>query len=51
MLIAVLAHRGVVASLVVGPSRIGFGAHAWVEVDGLPALPAAKDKFAHLVAL
>jgi hypothetical protein len=24
---------------------------AWVEVDGLPALPAAKDKFAQLVAL
>jgi hypothetical protein len=51
VLIAVLARRGVAASLVVGRPRNGFGAHAWVEVGGLPALPAAKDKFAHLVAL
>ena len=51
VLIAVLARRGVVASLVVGRPRNGFGAHAWVEVDGLPALPAARDKFAQLAAL
>ena len=51
VLIAVLARRGVAASLVVGRPRNGYGAHAWVEVGGLPALPAAKDKFAHLVAL
>jgi hypothetical protein len=51
VLIAVLARRGVAASLVVGRPRNGFGAHAWVEVDGLPALPAAKDKFAQLAAL
>jgi hypothetical protein len=51
VLIAVLARRGVDASLVVGRPRNGFGAHAWVEVRGLPALPAAKDKFAQLVAL
>lgn len=51
VLIAVLARRGVDASLVVGRPRNGYGAHAWVEVGGLPALPAAKDKFAHLVAL
>ena len=51
VLIAVLGRRGVAASLVVGRPRNGFGAHAWVEVGGLPALPAAKDKFAHLVAL
>jgi Transglutaminase-like superfamily len=51
VLIAVLARRGVAASLVVGRPRNGLGAHAWVEVGGLPALPAAKDKFAHLVAL
>jgi len=51
VLIAVLARRGVAASLVVGRPRPGFGAHAWVEVGGLPALPAAKDKFAQLVAL
>ena len=51
VLIAVLARRGVDASLVVGRPRNGFGAHAWVEVRGLPALPAAKDKFAQLAAL
>ena len=51
VLIAVLARRGLDASLVVGRLRKGFGAHAWVEVGGLPALPAAKDKFAQLVAL
>ena len=51
VLIAVLARRGVDASLVVGRPRNGLGAHAWVDVGGLPVLPAAKDKFAHLVAL
>jgi hypothetical protein len=51
VLIAVLARRGLDASLVVGRPRNGLGAHAWVEVGGLPALPAAKDKFAQLVAL
>jgi len=51
VLIAVLARRGVGASLVVGRPRNGFGAHAWVEVRGLPALPTAKDKFAQLAAL
>ena len=51
VLIAVLARRGLDASLVVGRPRNGFGAHAWVEVRGLPALPAAKDKFAQLAAL
>ena len=51
VLIAVLARRGVAASLVVGRPRNGFGAHAWVEVRGLPALPAARDKFAQLAAL
>ena len=51
VLIAVLARRGVDASLVVGRPRNGFGAHAWVEVRGLPALPAPKDKFAQLAAL
>jgi len=51
VLIAVLARRGIDASLVVGRPRNGYGAHAWVEVRGLPALPAAKDKFAQLAAL
>ena len=51
VLIAVLARRGVDTSLVVGRPRNGFGAHAWVEMRGLPALPAAKDKFAQLAAL
>ena len=51
VLIAVLARRGLDASLVVGRPRNGYGAHAWVEVRGLPALPAPKDKFAQLAAL
>jgi Transglutaminase-like superfamily len=51
VLIAVLARRGLDASLVVGRPRNGLGAHAWVEVRGLPALPAPKDKFAQLAAL
>jgi Transglutaminase-like superfamily len=49
---AVLARRGVAASLVIGMrSDKGLGAHAWVEVGGMPVLPATKDKFAQLVAL
>ncbi len=52
VLIAVLARRGVGASLVIGVRPVkGFGAHAWVEVGGMPALPAARDKFAQLVVL
>jgi hypothetical protein len=52
VLIAVLARRGIGASLVIGvrPGK-SFGAHAWVEVDGIPALPAAKGKFSRLVTL
>jgi Transglutaminase-like superfamily len=51
VLIAVLARRRLDALLVVGRPRNGYSAHAWVEVGGLPALPAAKDKFAQLIAL
>ena len=48
----VLARRGVAASLVMGVRREEeLGARAWVEVGGVPAPPAAKDKFAQLVAL
>ena len=52
VLIAVLARRGVGASLVMGvrPDKES-GAHAWVEVGGLPAPVAPKHKFAQLVAL
>jgi hypothetical protein len=28
----------------------GLGAHAWIEVGGMPVLPATKDKLAQLVA-
>ena len=50
--VAVLARRGVTASLVIGvrPDK-ELGAHAWVEVGGMPALPAAKHKFAQLITL
>jgi hypothetical protein len=51
VLIAVLARRGVDASLVIGVREGNrFDAHAWVEVGEAPALPV-KGKFAQLVAL
>jgi hypothetical protein len=49
VLIALLARRGVDASLVIGV-RDGFEARAWVEVGEVPTVPV-KGKFAQLVAL
>jgi hypothetical protein len=49
VLIAVLARRGVDASLVIGV-RDGFDALAWVEVGDMPPVPL-REKFAQLVAL
>ena len=49
VLIALLARRGVVASLVIGV-RDGLEARAWVEVGEVPTVPV-KGKFAQLVAL
>jgi hypothetical protein len=52
VLISVLARRGVAATLLIGV-RPGaeFGAHAWVEVDRVPVLPAAEAQFGRLVSL
>ncbi|MFL6242143.1 MAG: lasso peptide biosynthesis B2 protein [Acidimicrobiia bacterium] len=52
VLIAVLARRGVDASLVMGVRRgKEVGTHAWVEIGGFPGPRAAKERFAQLVAL
>jgi hypothetical protein len=52
VLVALLARRGVETTLVIGV-RPGaeFGAHAWVEVGGVPVMPADEGEFARLVAL
>jgi len=50
VLIAVLARRGVDASLVIGVREGDGDALAWVEVGDVPAL-SVKGKFAQLVAL
>jgi hypothetical protein len=47
-----LARRGRPASLVIGVSPAGtFTAHAWVERDGVPLLPAHEDEFSRLAEL
>ena len=47
-----LARRGRPASLVIGVSPAGtFTAHAWVERNGVPLLPAHEDEFSRLVEL
>ena len=52
VLCGLLARRGVPSSVVIGVrSRDRFGAHAWVELDGRPLLPANDAEFERLVAL
>jgi hypothetical protein len=47
-----LARRGRPASLVIGVSPAGtFTAHAWVESEGVPLLPAHEDEFSRLAEL
>jgi hypothetical protein len=47
-----LARRGRPASLVIGVSPAGtFTAHAWVEREGVPLLPAHEDEFSRLAEL
>jgi hypothetical protein len=42
VVLRLLGQRGIPARLVIGVrSGTGFGAHAWVEHDGRPVLPAA----------
>lgn len=52
VLMALLARRGLPSALVIGV-RPGsdFGAHAWVEREGLPLLPSGGDTYSRLLAL
>ena len=45
VLTAVLERRGIASRFVIGVRGAGddFLAHAWVEYDGLPLLPAGDD--------
>lgn len=48
----VLARRGMPSSLVIGVTPgPEFAAHAWVEADGSPLLPALDEVYARLVEL
>ncbi len=52
VLMALLARRGIASALVIGV-RPGsdFGAHAWVEREGMPLLPSGGDTYSQLLAL
>jgi Transglutaminase-like superfamily len=52
VLMALLARRGIASALVIGV-RPGsdFGAHAWVEREGMPLLPSGGDTYSRLLAL
>jgi Transglutaminase-like superfamily len=52
VLMALLARRGIASSLVIGV-RPGeeFEAHAWVERDGQPLLPAGGGAYSRLIEL
>lgn len=52
VLMRLLARRDRPAALVIGVSPTGaFTAHAWVERDGMPLLPAGEDEFGRLAEL
>lgn len=52
VLTRLLARRGRKSRLVIGVSPAGtFSAHAWVERDGVPLLPAHQQEFGRLVEL
>lgn len=47
-----LAKRGIGSSLVIGVAPApNFAAHAWVELDGVPLLPALESTYSRLVEL
>ena len=47
-----LAKRGIGSSLVIGVTPApNFAAHAWVELDGVPLLPALESTYSRLVEL
>jgi hypothetical protein len=49
VLSALLARRGIAATLVIGVRPEPFAAHAWVEHDGRPLLPPATAAFERLL--
>jgi transglutaminase-like putative cysteine protease len=49
VLTAILARRGIPATLVIGVRPEPFGAHAWVEHSGRPLLPPATAPFERLL--
>ena len=52
VLTRLLARRGIPAKLVIGAcAKPDFSAHAWVEHEGHPVLPAGDDSFGRLVEL
>ncbi|MCP9485218.1 MAG: lasso peptide biosynthesis B2 protein [Gaiellaceae bacterium MAG52_C11] len=52
VLTRLLARRGRESTLVIGVSPAGrFSAHAWVERDGVPLLPAHRREFGRLAEL
>ncbi len=52
VLSTMLARRGIECPVVIGvKSGSAFGAHAWVELDGRPLLPADEAEFERLVTL
>jgi hypothetical protein len=51
VLSALLARRGIAATLVIGVRPDPFAAHAWVEHDGQPLLPAATAPFERLLEM
>ncbi|HSR95404.1 MAG TPA: lasso peptide biosynthesis B2 protein [Solirubrobacterales bacterium] len=52
VLMALMARRGVASALVIGV-RPGsdFGAHAWVEREGMALLPSGGESYSRLLAL
>lgn len=52
VLMALMARRGIASALVIGV-RPGsdFGAHAWVEREGMPLLPSGGERYSRLLSL
>jgi hypothetical protein len=52
VLVALLARRGIPASLVIGvKTSPGFAAHAWVEYGGVALLPSGDTPYSRLLEL
>lgn len=52
VLMSLLAQRGIASSLVIGVRTDSeFEAHAWIERDGWPLLPAGQGAYSRLVEL